>query len=110
MLNLGVISKFGRLPMKNIEDAKQILVNEFNDAPYTRNDLLGNAACNRKIKDLIICYILNRISQAECEKEIRTLMIDSKVLEEKIENDILPLIDMYYKAKELVDAGYFINL
>ena len=99
MLNLGVISKFGRLPMKNIEDAKQILVDEFNDAPYTRNDLLGNAACNRKIKDLIFCYIREDIPQAECEKEIRTLMIDSKVLKEKIENDIVPLIDMYYKGK-----------
>lgn len=92
--------------MADLERAKQNLCDEFERMPHTRRDLLGNAACDRKIRGLILAYILEGILQNTCEAETRTLMIDSGVLEENFKKEIIPLINAYYKAKELIDAGY----
>ena len=92
--------------MSDLEKAKQRLLEEFQLQPHTKSDLLGNAACGRKIRALIIQYILSAKVQSICYDEIKTLMIDSGVVEEQFEKEIAPNIDAYYKAKELIDAGY----
>jgi len=96
--------------MTNLENSKQNLLHEFESMPHTRRDLLGNAACYRKIRELIICYILNGENQRTCIDEMKCLMIDSKVLEEDFKKEILPLIDAFYKAKDLIDKGYCTEL
>ena len=40
--------------MTRLENAKDVLCQEFERFPYTRNDLLGNAGCARKIREVII--------------------------------------------------------
>ena len=44
--------------MTDLERAEQTLRSELKDQPYTRHDLLGNAACARKIRNVIIAHIL----------------------------------------------------
>ena len=39
--------------MADLEGARQNLQKEFERMPHTKHDLLGNAACGRKIKELI---------------------------------------------------------
>ena len=92
--------------MSDLEKAKQRLFEEFQLQPHTRYDLLGNATCGLKIRTLIIQYILSAKVQSICYDEIKSLMIDSGVVEEQFEKEIAPYIDAYYKAKELLDAGY----
>ena len=92
--------------MIELEEAKQKLREELECMPHTRFDLLGNAACGRKIRNIIIAYIFKDISQSECTDEIKALMIESGVLEKNFEEEIKPYIDVNYKAKELIDKGY----
>lgn len=82
------------------------MYDEFERMPHTRYDLLGNAACGRKIKRLIIAYILERAESSTCKDEIKSLMIEFGVSEEMFEKEIMPEIDTFYKAKELIDQGY----
>ena len=92
--------------MTDIERARQSLRNEFELMPHTQYDLLGNAACSRKIRLLITAYILDGIAQNTCRDEIKSLMIDSGVSDDSFEKEIMPEIAAYYKAKELIDKGY----
>jgi len=93
--------------MNNLESAKNNLINELKNMPYTRRDLLGNAACARKIRELIIANILNMVEQSTCVDELNDLMVvELGVLEEDFKKEILPLIDTFYKAKKLIDCGY----
>lgn len=77
--------------------------------PHTRYDLLGNAACGRKIKELIMAYIKDGVAQDKCMTEIKSQMVDFGILENNFEKEIVPYIDAYYKAKELIDKGYCKN-
>lgn len=95
--------------MTDLERAKQILREEFERMPHTKKDLLGNAACGRKIREFIMAYISNGATLSTCGDEARSLMIDSGVSEESIEKEIMPEIAAYYRAKELADNGYFNN-
>ena len=79
---------------------------EFARQPHTRNELLGNAACGRKIRKLIISHILKGEIQSECVEAMKSLMIESGVSSKSIDDEIIPYIDTYYKAKELIDNGY----
>ncbi len=81
--------------MTELERAKQRLYEEFENMPHTRYDLLGNAACGRKIRNLITAYIVEQKQQSECVAEIKSLMIDSGVVEENFEKEIVPYIDAY---------------
>ena len=93
--------------MTNLENSKQNLLHEFESMPHTRRDLLGNAACARKIRELIIANILNKVKQSTCVDELNDLMVvELGVLEEDFKKEILPLIDTFYKAKKLIDCGY----
>lgn len=92
--------------MTRLENAKDVLCQEFERFPYTRNDLLGNAGCARKIREVIISYIIAQQTFDTCLVEARNLMIDHGVAEEAFEDKIVPYIDALYKAKELIDAGY----
>ena len=93
--------------MTDLERAKQSLQEEFERMPHTQCDLLGNAACNRKIRTLIMTYILDDAALSTCEDELKSLMIDSRIAEKSFEKEILPEIIVHYKAKELIDNGYF---
>ncbi len=42
-----------------------------------------------------------------CRDEVKSLMINSGVSEKSFEKEIVPEISVYYKAKELIDNGYF---
>ena len=103
---LGARSRRNWNTMTELERAKQRLCEEFENMPHSRYDLLGNAACGRKIRAFIIANINEHIPQGDCTAEMRTLMIDSGVVEENFEKDIAPYIDTYFKAKELIDKGY----
>lgn len=92
--------------MSDLERAKLSLRNDFEKMPYTRIDLLGNAACSRKIRSLIVAYILDGIELTTCNEETKSLMIESGVSDESFEKEIKPEIDAYYKAKDLIDKGY----
>lgn len=92
--------------MTRLENAKDALCQEFERFPYTRNDLLGNAGCARKIREVIISFIIAQQAYGTCLDETRSLMIDHGVTEEVFEDKIAPYIDAFYKAKELIDAGY----
>lgn len=93
--------------MNELDDAKAALIYEFEHLLHTRKDLLGNAACGRKIHNVIIEYIRANETQASCVNGLRSLMLDSGVLEEDFNREILPEISAFYRAKELIDAGYF---
>ena len=93
--------------MTDLERAKQNLREEFERMPHTQYDLLGNAACSRKIRALIMAYILESAMLSTCRDEVKSLMIDSGVSEKIFEKEIMPEISVYYKAKELIDTGYF---
>lgn len=92
--------------MNDLERAEQTLRNEFIDQPHTKHDLLGNAACARKIRNLIVAYIKDNIEKSKCSVEIKSLMLDSGVAEEYYLKEIEPYIDSFYRAKELIDYGY----
>lgn len=92
--------------MNELEEAKQILREEFQRMPHSRHDLLGNAACGRKIRILIIAYILENVSQKICVEDIKRIMLEEGVIKEDFEKEIVSYIDTYYKAKELIDRGY----
>jgi methyl coenzyme M reductase beta subunit len=92
--------------MNELENAKQNLREEFQRMPHSRHDLLGNAACGRKIKNLIIAYILENVSQNTCVENIQRIMLEEGVIKEDFEKEIVSYIDAYYKAKELIDRGY----
>lgn len=92
--------------MIRLENAKEVLCQEFERLPYTRNVLLGNAGCARKIREVIISFIIAQQTFDTCLVETRNLMIDYGVAEEAFEARIAPYIDAFYKAKELIDAGY----
>lgn len=92
--------------MTGLEESKLILQREFVDSPYTRKNLLGNAACSRKIRNLIIQFILAKKDYVQCIDEIKALMLNSGIMEDDFIKEIVPFIDAYYKAKELIDAGY----
>jgi hypothetical protein len=92
--------------MNNLESARNSLINELETMSHTRRDLLGNAACARKTRELIIAYIRNNYGQNECLDELNSIMVGLGVLEKDFEKEVLPLIDTYYKAKELIDKGY----
>ena len=92
--------------MNELEKAKRYLIDEFEKMPHTRRDLLGNAACGRKIKNLIIAFLKAKKPQSTCVTEMKSLMIDSGVKEESFEMELIPYIDSWYKAKDLLDNGY----
>ena len=92
--------------MTDLEKVEQELINELKEYHYTRYDLLGNAACARKIRNVITAHILIKHTQGECEEAMKTLMIGSLVTEKDFKSVIVPYIDVYYKAKELIDKGY----
>lgn len=92
--------------MTDLDRVEQTLRNEFIDQHYTRHDLLGNAACARKIKDVIIAHILLKHLQRECVEAMKSLMMELFVAEDDFKDVIVPCIDVYYKAKELIDKGY----
>ena len=96
--------------MTDLERAKLILIQELENMPHTRYDLLGNAACGRKIKNVIKAYILEHFEQSICMSELKSLMIESGVSEESFEKEIIPEIDIFYRAKALLDEGYFNEL
>ena len=93
--------------MTNLERAKESLREEFERMPHTRYDLLGNAACNRKIRAVIMAYVSEGVMVSTCKDEVKSLMADSGISEEDFEKEIMPEIVGYYKAKELIDNGYF---
>ena len=93
--------------MTNLERAKQNLREEFERMPHTQYDLLGNAACSRKIRAVIMAYVSDGVMLSTCRDEVKSLMVDSGVSEENFEKEIMPEIVGYYKAKELIDYGYF---
>lgn len=93
--------------MTELERAKLTLIDEFEMMPHTRKDLLGNAACARKIKDLIMSFVKENAEESTCKDEMKSLMIESGVSEENFEKEIIPEINVYYKAKELIDKGYY---
>jgi len=93
--------------MTDLERAKLSLREEFERMPHTRYDLFGNAACSRKIRELIMAYILESATLCICRDEVKSLMIESGVSEKIFEKEIIPEISVYYKAKELIDNGYF---
>ena len=92
--------------MSDLEKARLILQRELVENPHTRKDLLGNAACGRKIRNLIIQFILAKKDQGQCLDELKVLMLNSGVMEDDFEKEIVPFVDTYFKAKELIDAGY----
>lgn len=92
--------------MTRIEESELLLQGEFVDYPHTRKDLLGNAACCRKIRNLIIQLIVAKMDHNQCLGEIKALMLNSGVMEDDFEKEIVPFVDTYYKAKDLIDAGY----
>ena len=93
--------------MTDLERTKENLQEEFERMPHTQYDLLGNAACNRKIRALIMAYISDGATLSTCGDEIKSLMIESGVSVDNFEKEIMPEITVYYKAKELIDNGYF---
>lgn len=93
--------------MTDLERAKQSLQEGFERMPHTQYDLLGNAACSRKIRTLIMTYIMESATLSTCRDEVKSLMINSGVSEKSFEKEIVPEISVYYKAKELIDNGYF---
>lgn len=54
-------------------------------------------------------YISDGATLSICRDEVKSLMIDSGVSEKRFEIEIMPEITAYYRAKELVDNGYFNN-
>ena len=49
-----------------IEEITEKLRAEFQDIPHTIEDMLGNAACNRKIRQFIATYRNENRSKSEC--------------------------------------------
>ena len=92
--------------MTELEESKLILQREFADSPHTKKELLGNAACCRKIRNLIIQFILAKKDHGQCLDEIKALMLNFGVMEDDFVKEIIPFIDAFYKAKELIDRGY----
>ncbi len=93
--------------MTELERKKKDLQEEFERMPHTQYDLLGNAACKRKIEALIMSYISNDATLSTCKDEVKSLMIESGVSPENFEKEIMPEIAVYYKAKELINNGIF---
>ena len=54
-----------------------------------------------------MAYILESATLCICRDEVKSLMIESGVSEKIFEKEIIPEISVYYKAKELIDNGYF---
>ena len=94
------------MTMIDLEEAKQNLRDELENMPHTRNDLLGNAACGRKIRALIVAQILDGATISICIDEMKSLMLEYGVIADKFNKEIIPEISVYYKAKELIDNGY----
>ena len=74
--------------------------------PHTRRELLGNATCERKIRAVIIARILHKTLYGDCVELMKSLMTGEGVSKNDFEAEIIPYIDLYYKAKELIDKGY----
>ena len=53
-----------------IEEITKKLREEFQDAPYSTEDMLGNAACNRKIRQFIATYRNENRSKSECQEAL----------------------------------------
>ena len=80
--------------MTDLERAKQSLQEGFERMPHTRYDLLGNAACSRKIRTLIMTYIMESATLSTCRDEVKSLMINSGafIRFEAIVSFFLPII------------------
>ena len=92
--------------MAELIQFEQRLREEFQNMPHTRTELLGNAACERKIRSVIIAHIIKGDLKGECIQSMKDLMIEEGVSKDSFKVEIDPYIDLYYKAKELIDNGY----
>ncbi len=91
--------------MTDLERAKQRLREELESMPHTQYDLLGNAACSRIVRALIMAYVSEGATLSTCKDEVKTLMFDSGFSDKSFDNEIMPEIAVYYKAEELIDNG-----
>jgi hypothetical protein len=88
--------------MTVLERTKKNIHEGYERRPHTQYNLLGNAACNRIIKALIMAYISNDATLSTCKNNEKSLMIES-VFGLSFEKEIMPEITTYFKTKEHIE-------
>ena len=63
----------------DFETAKSILERELKDAPYVKDNLLGNAASSRKVMDFVIAAINSNMDRAKCLGDLRKILEENDV-------------------------------
>lgn len=79
-----------------VKEAIEILRVEFHDAPYTIDDMLGNAACGRKIEQLISACKYENQTEKECRETLLDILDEYGVSMEN-KSDVSLLISKCYK-------------
>ena len=78
------------------KEAIEIIQKEFENAPHTIDDMLGNAACNRKIKQFISACRFESLPEKECRDTLFKLFDEYNVSMNN-KSEVSELIYRYYK-------------
>ena len=82
----------------SIDEANKMLQDEFSDAPYVINDLLGNAGFKMKVTNFVCAYINEGKPKSECSTALRAKgIVKSGIME------VLGLLSDLYKKEPLLN-------
>lgn len=101
ILNSKLITKLIHMRY-SLEDATQMLREDFIRNSYVLHDLLGNAGFAIKLKHFVYAYISEGKMRSECSTDLRTILEEKGVTKSGI-TDVLGLLLDIYKNEPMLN-------